>query len=44
VDALELERRRGGWSEPPAPEAGVFARYAGLVSSASDGAVLRATS
>jgi dihydroxy-acid dehydratase len=43
VDAAELERRRAAWSQPPPPEPGVFARYAGLVSSASDGAVLGVT-
>ena len=40
VAPAELERRRSGWS-PPAPRytSGVFAKYAALVSSASDGAV-----
>jgi dihydroxy-acid dehydratase len=39
----EIASRLAAWS-PPAPhyESGVFARYAALVSSASDGAVLRA--
>ena len=39
----ELERRLGRWA-PPAPryESGVLAKYAALVSSASDGAVTRA--
>jgi len=38
----ELERRRSRW-KPPAPKytSGLFARYAALVSSASEGAVLR---
>ena len=40
VDAAELERRRAAWSPPSPPATGVFARYAGLVSSAADGAVL----
>ena len=40
VSAAELERRRGGWSAPPPRYAGgVLAKYAALVSSASDGAV-----
>jgi dihydroxy-acid dehydratase len=40
VPADELERRRAAWS-PPAPRytGGVFAKYAALVSSASQGAV-----
>ena len=40
VDADELERRRAAWS-PPAPRytSGVMAKYAALVSSASEGAV-----
>ena len=40
VPADELDRRRSAWS-PPAPRytAGVFAKYAALVSSASEGAV-----
>jgi dihydroxy-acid dehydratase len=42
VDGSELERRRADWS-PPAPHytSGVFAKYAALVSSASEGAVTR---
>ena len=42
VDQEEIERRLAGWA-PPAPRYthGVFARYAALVSSASEGAVLR---
>jgi dihydroxy-acid dehydratase len=36
-----LARRRAGWQEPaPNYATGVFARYAALVSSASEGAVL----
>jgi dihydroxy-acid dehydratase len=42
VEAAELERRRAAWSPPPPPATGVFARYAALVSSAADGAVLAA--
>ena len=40
VPAEELERRRAAWS-PPEPNytSGVLAKYAALVSSASDGAV-----
>ncbi|HVV58836.1 MAG TPA: dihydroxy-acid dehydratase [Gaiellaceae bacterium] len=40
VPADELERRRSAW-QPPAPryDSGVFAKYASLVSSASEGAV-----
>jgi dihydroxy-acid dehydratase len=43
VPAAELQRRRQDWS-PPLPNytAGVFAKYAALVSSASEGAVTRA--
>ncbi|MBA2254243.1 MAG: dihydroxy-acid dehydratase [Chloroflexi bacterium] len=42
VDAGELDRRRADWS-PPAPKyaSGVFAKYAALVSTASEGAVTR---
>jgi len=42
VDAAEVERRRGAW-RPPSPRypSGVFAKYAALVSSASEGAVTR---
>jgi len=42
VSEDELERRRSRW-KPPAPKytSGLFARYAALVSSASEGAVLR---
>jgi dihydroxy-acid dehydratase len=42
VDAAELDRRRSAW-EPPPPRytTGVFAKYAALVSTASDGAVTR---
>jgi dihydroxy-acid dehydratase len=40
VAAEELERRRGRWSRPePRYRGGVLAKYAALVSSASDGAV-----
>ncbi|MEO8463065.1 MAG: dihydroxy-acid dehydratase, partial [Chloroflexota bacterium] len=40
VDDAELERRRAGWSPPPPRYAsGVMAKYAALVSSASEGAV-----
>jgi dihydroxy-acid dehydratase len=43
VGADELDRRRADWSPPPPRyTAGVFAKYAALVSSASDGAVTRA--
>ena len=39
----EIARRLARWSPPPLPYAsGVFARYRALVSSASEGAVLRA--
>jgi dihydroxy-acid dehydratase len=40
VDELELDRRRASWT-PPAPRypGGVLAKYAALVSSASEGAV-----
>jgi dihydroxy-acid dehydratase len=38
----ELARRRSAWREPPPRyTGGVFARYAALVSSASEGAVLQ---
>jgi dihydroxy-acid dehydratase len=42
VDPSELDRRRADWT-PPAPNytSGVFAKYAALVSSASEGAVTR---
>jgi dihydroxy-acid dehydratase len=42
VDPDELEARRAAW-KPPAPRytSGVFAKYAALVSSASEGAVTR---
>ncbi len=41
VDDEELDRRRSGWSAPPLRYAtGVFGRYAALVSSASEGAML----
>ena len=40
VSAAELERRRGGWRAPaPRYAGGVLAKYAALVSSASEGAV-----
>lgn len=40
VPAAELEARKGKWSKPPLRvERGVLAKYAKLVSSASDGAV-----
>ncbi len=40
VDAAELERRRAGWTPPePRYRTGVLAKYAALVSSASEGAV-----
>src|SRR4029079_17641083 len=40
VAADELERRRGAWSAPaPRYPGGVLAKYAALVSSASEGAV-----
>jgi dihydroxy-acid dehydratase len=43
LEPAELDRRRTDWS-PPAPRytGGVFAKYAALVSSASEGAVTRA--
>ena len=42
VPADELERRRRDWSPPPPRyTSGVFAKYAALVSSASEGAVTR---
>ena len=41
LDDRELAERLAGWQPPPARyDAGVFARYRALVSSASDGAVL----
>jgi len=42
VPAAELERRRAAW-QPPAPRytSGVFAKYAALVASASEGAITR---
>jgi dihydroxy-acid dehydratase len=43
VPASELDRRRTDWSPPPPRYTnGVFAKYAALVSSASEGAVTRA--
>lgn len=40
VDDAELERRRRAWQPPePRVERGVLAKYARLVSSASEGAV-----
>ncbi len=43
VDPAELDRRRAGWSEPPAKVAtGWLLRYARLVTSANTGAVLEA--
>lgn len=40
LDAAEIERRRATWSQPPARYTrGVLAKYARLVSSASEGAV-----
>ena len=40
VDASELASRRAGWTPPPPRySGGVFAKYAALVSSASDGAI-----
>jgi dihydroxy-acid dehydratase len=40
VDDAELARRRAAWSPPePRYTGGVLAKYAALVSSASDGAV-----
>jgi dihydroxy-acid dehydratase len=45
VSEEELARRRSVWQEPPPRYAtGVFARYAALVSSASEGAILRVPS
>ena len=42
VSEEELARRRSAWQEPPPRyPTGVFARYAALVSSASEGAVLQ---
>jgi dihydroxy-acid dehydratase len=42
VDAVELERRRAAWRRPdPRYTSGVFAKYAALVSSASEGAITR---
>jgi dihydroxy-acid dehydratase len=42
VDAAELDRRRSDWLAPaPHYTSGVFAKYAALVSTASDGAVTR---
>jgi dihydroxy-acid dehydratase len=42
VSEEELSRRRSAWHEPPPRyPTGVFARYAALVSSASEGAVLQ---
>jgi dihydroxy-acid dehydratase len=42
LDATEISRRLSEWAGPPRgrPTGGVFARYAALVGSASDGAVL----
>ena len=40
VDDDELARRRAGWSAPPLVAGGVLGRYARLVGSASEGAVL----
>jgi dihydroxy-acid dehydratase len=43
VGGDEIDRRRGDWSPPPPHyTSGVFAKYAALVSSASEGAVTRA--
>jgi dihydroxy-acid dehydratase len=40
VEPSELAARRSGWSPPPPPyRGGVMAKYAALVSSASDGAI-----
>jgi len=40
VEPVELAARRAGWSPPPPPyRGGVMAKYAALVSSASDGAI-----
>jgi dihydroxy-acid dehydratase len=42
VSDEELRRRKANWQAPtPRYTTGVFARYAALVSSASEGAVLR---
>ncbi len=42
VSTEVLRQRRQGWHERPSPyQTGVFARYAALVQSASDGAILR---
>ncbi|MDQ3491856.1 MAG: dihydroxy-acid dehydratase [Chloroflexota bacterium] len=42
VEADELDRRRAGWVPlPPRYTSGVFAKYAALVSSASEGAITR---
>jgi dihydroxy-acid dehydratase len=42
VSDEELQRRKANWQAPaPRYTTGVFARYAALVSSASEGAVLR---
>jgi dihydroxy-acid dehydratase len=41
LTAEEIDARLAGWTAPPIPGSGVFARYAALVSSASEGAVLR---
>jgi dihydroxy-acid dehydratase len=42
VDDGEIERRLEGWTAPPPRyESGVLAKYAALVSSASDGAITR---
>jgi dihydroxy-acid dehydratase len=39
VDAAELERRRADWRQPePRYKSGVFAKYAAMVGSASEGA------
>jgi dihydroxy-acid dehydratase len=43
VSEDELDRRRASWEpKPPSVEGGYLARYAAMVSSASDGAVLMA--
>jgi len=39
VSEVELQARRATWQAPPPPKAGVLAKYAKLVSSASEGAV-----
>jgi dihydroxy-acid dehydratase len=42
VEAVELERRRAAWRRPDSRyTSGVFAKYAALVSSASEGAITR---